>query len=801
MDWNANWIWHPETGNPDNFYLYARREFRLDEVPDETTVLVTASALYKLYVNGEYVGRGPNPSDPSRYYYDVYDLTGRLQDGVNVVAAIAYCYGPINQGVLNQNWGRGGFLLEMRAPGEDGRALVVTDDSWRVLQSPAWKQDMPINCNLYGDFKEEFDSRREPESWMEACFDDSSWLAPRVLGRPPVEPWTMLVRREIPLLGGERVYPVNVYWESASVTYSWRDDWEVYREWNLVPGSTHASRDGQDCRVFKTHEDFSPSITLDFGRDVTGCPEITISESAGGVVDVLYGEDLYLTRVDTWVLKGGRQVFQPFNRRTFRYLKLLFRETPDVIHIGEVSMLMDTYPVEHRGEFRCSDALLNRIWEVGRYTIRMSMLDHFVDCPWRERTLYGGDMYGENLIAHYAFGDPRLNAKCLRQMAHIQYESGALPPYGPYRGCDGFYPAWSAFWGLALLDHFAFTGDGELLDELWPNLRRLLDWTIRESDNPAGLIGRPSSEPRDAPGAAEMDAYERWAACPRDRYDAWDNFPFQPLLRRSAEVADATGKGAEAARYRAAGERMAEALVRNLVDPQTGLASGSTAGPSQHPNQYYSALLLWAGLAGCGDGQALARRMFAPDVDPIAHPFHGLFLAGGLYRYGHGQRALDFMREYWGSMLERGATTFWESDFSLTWPDGQVLSRGVSYCHGWSAAPTYVLPAYVLGVRPLEPGFRRVLVEPELGDLDWAEGRVPTPHGPVCVNWSRGADIFRMEVALPAGCTAQVVLPPVANARTTVRLNGQEVQAESRLDRRVLDIGEGRHVVELVPRR
>jgi alpha-L-rhamnosidase len=797
MDWNAAWIWHPETANPDNFYMHARKVVALPRAPKEAALFVTASSLYKLYVNGHYVGRGPNPTDPSRYYYDVYDVTPHLRRGKNVLAALCYCYGPVNHGVLGQNWGRGGFILELRAPGEDGEPLLSTDGSWRVLQSPAWRQDMPLNCTLYGDFKEEDDSRREPEGWLDAGFDDSTWPEPEVLGRPPVEPWTALVRREIPFLGGERVHPVNVYWESASVTYSWRDDWEVYREWNLAPASTHVSKDGQDTRVYKTHDDFNPSLILDFGRDVTGYPEVTINESAGGVIDALYGEDLYMTRVDTWILKGGRQVLQPFNRRTFRYMKLLFRETPEPIQVGDVSMEMNTYPVEPRGAFLCSDPLLNRIYEVGRHTIRMSMLDHFVDCPWRERTLYGGDVHAENLIAHYAFGDPRLNAKSLRQLAHIQLKCGALPPYGPYSGCDGFYAAWSAYWGLSLLDHYAFTADREFLDELWPNLRRLLKWTIEQTGNPIGLIGRSNTPPKDIPGFEKMSPYQRWAYGTDKRYDAWDNFPFQLLMERSAETAATIGKARESADYRATAEKMAAALREQMFDRGTGLVKGSTHGQGHHSGQYHAGMALWAGLLPCGEGQRLCRRLFAPDVSPIASPFHGLYLAEGLYRYGHGRQALDFIREYWGGMLDRGATTFWEQEFRLDWPAGQVLSRGTSYSHGWSAGPTYLLPAYVLGVRVLEPGFRRALIEPDPADLAWAQGRVPTPLGPVCVSWTQGPGTFRMEIELPAGCTALVSLPPAVNERAQVLLDGREAAIERRFDRRLMEAPEGRHVVEV----
>ncbi|NQT53507.1 hypothetical protein HQ576_15720, partial [bacterium] len=73
MDWNAEWIWHPPAGKMDNFYLHARKGFELDAPCPNARVFVTTGSLYKLYVNGQFVGRGPNPSDPSRYYYDAYE--------------------------------------------------------------------------------------------------------------------------------------------------------------------------------------------------------------------------------------------------------------------------------------------------------------------------------------------------------------------------------------------------------------------------------------------------------------------------------------------------------------------------------------------------------------------------------------------------------------------------------------------------------------------------------------------------------------------------------------------------------
>ncbi len=791
MQWQAAWIWHPPKEDMDNFYLHARKLFELPEPPEEPLLFVTASSLYKLFVNGRPVGRGPNPADPSRYYFDTYEVGDYLQAGENVVAALCYNYGPKPHGILNQNWGRGGFLLEIRAPGADGETLLKTDGSWRVLQSPAREQDAALNCTLYGDFKEIYDSQKEPKGWLEADFDDADWHEAEVLGTPPVEPWTRLIPREIPFLDGERVHPVNAFWESASVTYSWREDNEVYNHWRLAPDCSRGDEE-KPARALRTHADFAPSIILDFGRDVTGYLRVVLEDSAGGVVDLLYGEDLYLTRVDTFTLKGGPQVLEPYNRRTFRYCKLLFRETPDWVRIGEVSLKMDTYPVEHKGAFRCSDPLLNRIWEVGRYTMRMSMLDHFVDCPWRERTLYGGDMWAENLIAHYAFGDPRMNAKCLRQMANIQHAGGPLPPYGPYRGADGFYPSWSAFWALALLDHYDFTADAELLEELWPNLEKLLDWAIGEMEEGKHLIGRPSKSIKRQKGQEDYDPFQAWTEADKDRHTPWDNLPFAVLLRRAAELARATGREEEAERYAAAAERMGRALTEEVVDPETSLCRARRSGG--RPGQYNTGMLLWADLLSEGEASVAVRHLFDPEVVPVGAPFGGLFVTEGLFGSGAAAEALRFIRDYWGGMLARGATTYWDN-FSLAWSEGVVPGRNTSLCHGWAAGPTYSLPAHVLGVRPLEPGFRRIIVAPQPGDVDWASGAVPTPHGPVEVEWTRNAEQFRLELTVPPGSTAEVFVPVPGVGRSHLWLDGEQVEGGRDGQRRLVEVGPGEHAV------
>jgi hypothetical protein len=114
--------------------------------------------------------------------------------------------------------------------------------------------------------------------------------------------------------------------------------------------------------------------------------------------------------------------------------------------------------------------------------------------------------------------------------------------------------------------------------------------------------------------------------------------------------------------------------------------------------------------------------------------------------------ALNIIREYWGGMLALGATTFWE-DFNIDWmenagridelpQEGKVdvhatygdycyIGLRHSLCHGWASGPTAWMSENILGVKIIEPGCKVVKIEPNLGDLTWAEGTYPTPFGEI----------------------------------------------------------------------
>ena len=169
----------------------------------------------------------------------------------------------------------------------------------------------------------------------------------------------------------------------------------------------------------------------------------------------------------------------------------------------------------------------------------------------------------------------------------------------------------------------------------------------------------------------------------------------------------------------------------------------------------------------------MARALFDSQTSRIGAPFHGLFVTEGLFAYNEDVAAAEFVKKYWGQMLALGHGTFFDN-YSLNWTAGCQVDRQTSLCHGWAAGPTYSLPANVLGVQPLEPGFAKVLVRPQPGGLSWAAGTVPTPRGTVSVSWQRSEERFRVEVKAPTRVPVRLELPPHRGRPRKVLVDGYE---------------------------
>ena len=183
-------------------------------------------------------------------------------------------------------------------------------------------------------------------------------------------------------------------------------------------------------------------------------------------------------------------------------------------------------------------------------------------------------------------------------------------------------------------------------------------------------------------------------------------------------------------------------------------------------------------LAGLADPVATDRDYISKGGSNGFSTFYGYYMLRAMAAAGNYEGALERIREYWGAMLDLGATTFWE-DFDMAWLPAARIDEPVpagmrdlhrecgaycykgfrhSLCHGWASGPTAWLTEYVLGVEVVEPGCRRLRIDPHLGDLEWVEGTFPTPYGAVKIRHEKAPDgMVKSRVEAPRGVKTELV--------------------------------------------
>ena len=775
----AHWIWLQPDGRRNNTHLLCRKSFPLSGRVRRAACRITGSTAYELYVNGRWIGRGPVRSWPRWQYVDVHDVTGHLVEGENVVAVHAYHHGEEHVGVLTTCAGPGGLLAHVAIESADGARLDIgTDGSWRVLRAPQYAVETGFVTWHREDYKEKADARLEPVGWQTASYDDRAWPPPVVLGAVPCSPWTRLIPNPLPPLTRETVFPVNVFTHHSGSAYG-------FCKHDVVAPEAMIADNDETAAIAPVEADFDVQVLFDFGKPVVGRFHLEVADAAGGDVFFSYGDSLNLTRIDQLILRAGAQHYSPYERRFGRYVMLTLRGLLGPVRIRRAWFEMVTYPVQSRGAFECSDPMLNRIWEVGRWTLRMNMHDHYEDCPFREQLPYCGDLHVSALLAYHAFGDYALARETLLKLARLQRDDGRIPGHGPVPySFPKAIPEFPARWLIALHDYWRHSGDARLINDLWPNVKRLLDWHARWHDE-TGLM-------RQLPTELRSDFVDNLAGIPMDGPVLAVQCFYFLALGAAERLAGAVGDGATAGVCGERKRRLADAINARFWDKDLGGYRSCLSGTGEAKSrltadldpdknvplsQISNGMILYAGITPADRLDAALATLLDPTRATPARSGHmNYFLTESLFRNGKGSEAVGRIRDYWGGMIARGATTFWEV-FDPSAPEDRQLDRMWSLCHAFCAGPLHSLPAHVLGVEPVEAGFRTACLAPMLGGLQWAKGRVPTPLGPVEVHWQLmdGGRQLLLEFSRPAGMKLDVVVPPLDGPTTYLELDGADL--------------------------
>jgi hypothetical protein len=822
-DWAASWIWAGGEANPKNLFLMARKSIELAAKPDSATLRVTSASRYKLFVNGHYVGRGPARSDPRWKSFDSHDVAALLAPGRNTIAVLAYHLGPgLYQGYRGSSYTTGeraGLWALLELGTGAARQVVGTGPDWAVREAEGWQREIPPINPLQG-FPELYDASKDPVDWAETSFDDSGWQKAAVV--PESErPWVRLEPRDVPFMREKEVFPKRVV-DAGEVIELPVGGYDIGdRVYDLLMKEIHLplehariedrdavlARDGRAARLQARYVRGDgirdPYLLVDFGRQVFGFPRVHMTAPGGAVVDMTYGQQLLGGRVppglpygDRYIAREGRQVWETFGYRQFRYLQVDFRSRKPV-EVDAISLNAYQYPAEERGRFECSDPLLTKLWRACVDTAYLQMEDVIAVDGQRERVNYAGIDIPQAIYA--AYGDTEVVRRCFRMISR-EDKGGLLPGYYPPDALVPVFPRLILLWLTQVEEHYRYVGDRRFLAELYPAVKRQMDWFATLA-NQEGVIG-----------AWPYFNYWDWSWNDLRGTDLLTNAAHVHALEACARIADALDDRESATRWRARAQKVRERLRPVYWNEPRGLFEdtfykGRLTGIASELGNGFALL---AGLPSPEQRVRLLQHFKSEPPTAIAEvsPIYLRQVLWALVEAGRLETAVGMMRERYRQMIEMfDNPTIWEGwrrfsgeDPITTDEEFEQVARGEhvraharrSLVHG-GVAPALVLSREVLGIKGVGPGFQECRIEvPALESVEWARGVFPSVRGDISAEWRRERQSVTLAVEIPAGLSATLSLPGGASdlrldgkpATGAARVTGGKHQLEGKLARR-----------------
>ncbi len=669
-------------------------------------VFASGLGVYQLFLNGERVGKdelAPGWTHFKKHVlYQAYDVTELLREGDNALGMLLGngWWGGCMAGAWKDGNHRGIAQLEITYANGD-KEIVVSDETWQGTESAI------VSDSIYNG--EVHDARLEMPGWNGPDFDASAWRA------------VTLSEQSVDTLTAHIGPPIQVTEEIAPVAVT-----------ELKPG------------VF----------IFDFGQNAAGRARLTVKGEAGTAVQIRHAEVLnpdgtLHTEIlrgakctDTYILKGGgEEVWEPaFTYRGFRYAEVTgYPGAPTKDGLTFRVMHANTPQI---GEFTCSEDIINRVQKNIVWGARSNFYSVPTDCPQRDERLgWTGDMQLFLPAAAMNFDIAGYMTKWMGDIVDSRNEDGSIPDVIPALSAAPGAPGWSDVVVTLPWSMHRYYGDTRIVEENLEAMEGHLDFMRGMAKDGLFCRGR----------------YGDWVALedtPRDMLAG----AYQYLsTKRLSEMSKALGASTTATALDQEAGELADRYNARYFDDATGVY--------QTGSQTAQVVPLAFGIVR-GEQRVAAIHVLSANLrarnNHLATGFIGsAYLMPALSDNGLGDLAaiLANNRTYpsWGYMAESGATTIWERWNSDT--DEATKSGMNSFNHFTFGSVSEWYFEYLLGIRPLLPGFKIVEIAPHIEAATWAKGSYHSMYGPIRCEWNR-ENGFTMTVEIPANTSAMIV-PPV----------------------------------------
>ncbi|MDW8320663.1 MAG: family 78 glycoside hydrolase catalytic domain [Armatimonadota bacterium] len=699
-----------ESRPSDTYAPMLRRIFKVESRVKRARAYVTGLGYYELYLNGQKVGDRlldpPYTNFQKRVYYSTYDVTRLLRRGDNCVGAM-----------LGNGWWKGKphLLLQLHIEYADGSEQVITSDAeWRWAKSPI------LENSLYHG--ETYDARLEQPGWCEPGF----------VARE--DTWQPVMISELPeiTLSAQMMPPIRV-------TQTLKPQW------------LSEPRPG----VF----------VVDFGQNFSGWCRLKVKGEAGTTITLKHAEVLFenglvnqqnlrtARATDTYILKGGGiEVYEPrFTYHGFRYVQV--EGYPGVLKPEDIEGRVVHTSFVQRGQFECSNELLNQIQRNAQWGYRTNWHSVPTDCPQRdERQGWMGDAHMTANTGLYNFTAESAYVKFLRDIADAQGEDGRIPDTVPHVwGTNPGDPQWAGAYLFIAWDMYRHTGAKHLLEAHYERFKRYVEMLRREAGDSCILT---------------RNNYGDWVAVVETPKDLISTGTYYLSVKVLADIAQVLGKRTDEREYRELCERIADAFNRRFWNAESGQYGNGS--------QFSNIFPLYLGIVPEEHRQKVLDNVIHDiTVNHKGHLSTGFigtrYLLDTLTMYGRADIAYLVASQdtypSWGYMVRMGATTIWEL---WKYEVGPGMNSHNHPAFGLVSGWFYEALA---GIQPdaSHGDWQHFTVRPHpVGDLRWAQASVDTVRGRVGVRWEKRRDAFLLSVVVPPNSSATVYIPKLGITHPTI---------------------------------
>ncbi len=727
--WRAQWITHPKASTLDFGAFLFRRSFELNAVPADFTIYISADNKYRLFVNGNYVGMGPETGDINHYRYETRNIASFLKTGKNVIAAEVINFGEYRKG--SQQTFQTAFICQFddklnRYELNTGKA------GWKVIRNEGRGAIQFVSDSMRGYYAagpcDILYADKFPWNWEQPDFEDSLWLAPKAA---TVE------------FAVGRGFLFGSTWFLAPRTLPYLQEKKARFAYSFVSGRKQIAPFAENSHQLIIPPFSKKSILLDNGTHTIGFPEMYFSRGKNAEIKITYSEALY----DSLWNKGNRnevhrknifgyydkiypdgslnRKFKTTAMRTYRFVQLDIETKEDTLKIDDFYGVFTAYPFVCEAKFKCDNDTLNQIREVSWRTLQNSSFEDFID-PYYEQMQYVGDARIEALAALSMSGDKRLMKKALESFDNSRLPDGLTQSRYPAYIVQ-IIPTYSLLWICMVHDYMMYEGDKKFILERTAGIDAVLNWFEKRLDKTNMLTG------------LEWWNFTDWAIGYKNGipfgadngYSSTVALQYVMALQKAAEICDYLDEKDKSKKYRNIAKLVSKAVVDNCYDAQKGLFAETP--DKKEYSQHTNILAILTDAIPATKQKDLMHNLLSDKLLIQTTIYFKFYLFEALHKVGMGNDYINLLGN-WNRMLANGQTTFAETD-----------ENPRSECHAWSASPLYHFNKIIAGVYPVKPEFKQVMIAPHLAGLKHVEAEIPTRFGLISITYNNN----QIEITIP----------------------------------------------------